>query len=216
MVIPGKPRPVAGALVSDPTGLMTEDVRMKTKDPESILFLCTANICRSPMAEILLRAALSAGCPELVIRSAGFLSEGSSADKRSVWAMEKLGLQLTAHVSAHVSSAVEPMPDLVLVMAREHLRMLSDVEPSVLKRAFTLKEFVRLAGIEGERHQAEPLSDYVGRVAAGRSVSAITSSGHEEDIADPVGHRKAAFWRCASELKELVSELSGYLCPSGG
>lgn len=189
---------------------------VETKSIETVLFLCTANICRSPMAEALLKAEISARCPELAIRSAGFLREGSSADKNSVWAMERLGIQLTGHVSTHVSSAVEQMPDLVLVMAREHLRMLSDLDPATLERAFTLKEFVRLAGIEGERHHEEPLSDYVRRVAAGRSAFAITSPRREEDIADPIGRRRAAFWRCASELNDLIEELSRYLCAKSG
>ena len=189
---------------------------VETKDAETVLFLCTANICRSPMAEVLLKSEISPNCPELVVRSAGFLSEGSSADKKSVWAMERLGLELTAHVSAHVSSGIEQMPDLILVMAREHLRMLSDLDPATLERAFTLKEFVRLAGIEGDRRQNEPLSDYIRRVAAGRGISAITSPGREEDIADPIGQRKAAFWRCALELKDLIAQLSRYLCPKAG
>ncbi len=189
---------------------------VETNKSETVLFLCTANICRSPMAEVLLRAEISSRCPELVIRSAGFLSGGSPADKKSVWALEKLGLKLTEHVSTHVSSVVEQMPDLILAMAREHLRMLSELDQVTVESAFTLKEFVRLADIEGERHQGEPLADYVRRVAAGRSVSAITSPGREEDTADPIGQRKAVFWRCASELKDLIEKLSKYLCTAAG
>jgi protein-tyrosine phosphatase len=186
---------------------------VETAVGETVLFICTANVCRSPMAEVLLRAELSSRCAELNIRSAGFLGEGSPADKKSVWAMEKLGIELTGHASTHVSTAVEQKPDLILVMAREHLRMLTKLHPDVIERAFTLKEFVRLATIEGERNPGEPLTGYIERVAAGRGVSAVTSPGLEEDVADPIGQRRAAFFRCASELKALVEQLSKCICP---
>lgn len=175
---------------------------------ESILFVCTANICRSPMAEALFRARVHESVPEVVISSAGFLSDGSLADRKAVWALQQLGLDPRPHRATSVKSALSIDPDLILVMARAHLRSLSRLQPQVIERAFTLKEFVRLTEIEGRRGLDEPLPAYIERVAAGRSVSAVTSPSTDEDVLDPVGRRRVAFARCASELNDLVTALA--------
>lgn len=61
--------------------------------------LCTANQCRSPMAEVLLRDRLAAAGVDAVVRSAGDLPGGAHASPGSVKAMAARGLDLRVHVS---------------------------------------------------------------------------------------------------------------------
>lgn len=180
---------------------------------ERILFVCTANICRSPMAEALLRSELEARNPDVEVWSAGFLAEGSAADKKAAWAMSRVGLDVTGHLSTKAATALDRGPDLILVMAREHLRRLAKMNPDVTGRTFTLKEFVLLGDVEGQRTAGEPLKHYLERVAVGRSVSALTSPGTELDVEDPIGRGKRAFTRCALELQGLVKQTADLLYP---
>ena len=167
------------------------------------------------MAQALLKAQLEARNPNVEVFSAGFLSQGTAADKKVVWALERLGLDASEHLSQKVGSALERNPDLVLVMAREHLRGLAKLNPGVVAKAFTLKEFVFLATIEGPRRKHEPLSDYLSRVGVSRGVGAMTSPGTELDVEDPIGKRRKAFARCAAELQELVGQTADLLYPDG-
>src|SRR5580658_3742498 len=71
--------------------------------PEYIVIVCTANICRSPMAAALLRHALAAQ-PEplrsLQVVSAGVAArEDEPATENSIIALKKVGLDLSSHVS---------------------------------------------------------------------------------------------------------------------
>jgi protein-tyrosine phosphatase len=180
---------------------------------ESILIVCTANVCRSPMAEALFRAEVSGRAEGVEVRSAGFLKSGAPADKNAVWALNNLGLDLSDHQSSTVASAIADNPDLVLVMARAHLRSLSRLDAGVLSHAFTLKEFVRLADIEGDRHLDESLAEYLRRVHSGRRSLSMMSAGREDDVEDPIGRGKSSFSRCASELQILIRQAVGILYP---
>lgn len=163
------------------------------------------------MAEAIFRHELVARNQNGEVRSAGFLTEGQSAHKNADWALRRLGLDVSAHVSAKVISVLGERPDLILTMTREHLRSLSRMTVDFADRTFTLKEFVRLGEIEGARHLAEPLSEYLARVGAGRTLSATTSLGSEFDVEDPIGRNRRAFGRCASELQGLVHQVAELL-----
>jgi len=88
-----------------------------------ILFICSGNICRSPMAAELLRArARGAGMEDLVVDSAGTLGiEGEPASRETIAAAREIGLDVTSHRSKGVTEAGVRGADLVLVMERQHL-----------------------------------------------------------------------------------------------
>ncbi len=86
---------------------------------QNILVLCIGNICRSPMAEGLLKSAL----PGKTIRSAGIGALiGKPADPFAVQLMTEQGLDITAHRAQQISSSLVAQAELILVMDAEQKR----------------------------------------------------------------------------------------------
>jgi protein-tyrosine-phosphatase len=95
--------------------------------PTNVLVVCTANICRSPMAEALLRHALAAH-PE-PLRSLAVTSAGVSARERepiteyAVTALKKVGIKPAAHLSRPLTQAMLDRAAVVLCMTESHRAM---------------------------------------------------------------------------------------------
>lgn len=113
-----------------------------------ILAVCTANICRSPVAEALLRDKLhAAGLADWTVASAGtWAVEGLAASTFSVLLMEEQGLDIHAHRSQPVTEQLIQQADLVLCMETEHARTLWRVYPSHQHKVYTLRQMVERRG----------------------------------------------------------------------
>ncbi|MFS2242545.1 low molecular weight protein-tyrosine-phosphatase [Microbacterium sp. OR16] len=101
---------------------------MTDPDPFRVIFVCTGNICRSPMAEVVLRA-LSAqhGLGARVIsRSAGTgdWHVGERADGRTIEALSRRGLDGSTHRAKQFSAASFSDNDLIVALDRTHERIL--------------------------------------------------------------------------------------------
>jgi protein-tyrosine-phosphatase len=110
----------------------------------SILFVCTANICRSPMAAALFRTRLKAVRPDWEqwkIESAGTWGlDGQPAAKNSRVVMAEKGLDITGHRARTVTSEMLEQYDLILTMEPGHKEALRIEFPSVASRVFMLSE----------------------------------------------------------------------------
>jgi len=89
----------------------------------SVLIVCTANICRSPMAEAILKK-LVANQPDAAewhIESAGtWAIDGISAAVMSQQVMQSMGMDISSHHSQRVSKKLIRKFDLILTMERNH------------------------------------------------------------------------------------------------
>lgn len=185
----------------------------------SILVVCTGNICRSPIAEGVLRDALRArlGTAAPAVGSAGTAGwEGSQAQPESIEAAGERGVDIRNHRARALSKAQIERSDLILGMAAEHRDAVSLMEPQSMGRTFTLKEFVRLIEhLDGPVRPvgAEALADRVQQASELRS-SGFEGNRYDEDVVDPLGMPLDSYRAIAWELDEwLVRMIHGVWGP---
>ena len=176
--------------------------------PDSgILVLCTANLCRSPMAAALLARRLSRLGVAVPVRSAGIGGNGDPPHAEAVSVMAGYGLRIAAHRSRAVGSDDLAQASLVLAMARDHLRYAVVTEPAVWPRAFTLRELVRRGELIGPRPPDEPLAAWLARAHAGRDRASLLGDSPADDVADPAGGPPRAYAETASLLDRLTARV---------
>lgn len=121
-----------------------------------ILFVCSGNTCRSPMAEVLLRNKLAGHSAEwakdTVVASAGvsaFL--GGPASENAIAAMKNQHLDLSEHQSKLLEASDIINADLVITMTRTHKKAVLALVPQALSKVYTLAELAALTVAEPEQ-----------------------------------------------------------------
>ncbi|MFC0525228.1 low molecular weight protein arginine phosphatase [Pontibacillus salicampi] len=105
---------------------------------KNILFICTGNTCRSPMAE----AVLKEKKPAFPVKSAGiFAHKGARLSKGSEEVLKQRGLDIN-HSSQPVTHDLMRWADIILTMTKEHKQSLMLEYPNYGPFIFTLKEYV--------------------------------------------------------------------------
>lgn len=177
----------------------------------SILVVCTGNICRSPMAEGLLRTALvgRVGTSAPAVSSAGTAGwEGAPATPEAVQAAQEIGIDIAEHRARRVTIPMARGAELLLCMATEHRDLLESMDRGLVHRAFTLKELVRLLETLPPPTGTGPDSfgARIAAAAAARRVGAVPPS-RDDDVADPLGQPLEAYRAVAWELGEWIDRL---------
>lgn len=109
-----------------------------------IVFVCTGNTCRSPMAEIILKQKLKlAGKTDVLVTSAGLSAEkGGKISKNSAKALKELGYKSYAFKSKPLTVQMLSRADLVLCMTKSHKDWLHGYE-----NVFTISEYTGLSDV---------------------------------------------------------------------
>jgi len=159
------------------------------------------------MAEAFLRRRLDGIGVAATVHSAGLLSEGMPASADGVRALRNMGLDTSAHRSRRLSRALIEPTDLVLGMAREHVRESVLTAPGAWPRTFTLKELVRRGEERGPRAPGQTFEEWLAKVHAGRNRSDLIGDSVDDDVADPIGLDADYYRGTAEELDDLVRRL---------
>ncbi len=133
----------------------------------SILFVCSANQCRSPMAEVLFRQLLEekGEAGDWRVESAGVWAyQGAKATQNAQVVVAERGLNLEGHRSQPTDPALLKQFDIIIVMEEEHKVVLQERNPTLAERILTIRELV---GGRGDFDDPVGGSEKVYRQAAG-------------------------------------------------
>jgi protein-tyrosine-phosphatase len=189
---------------------MTADVGLG-----SILVVCGANQCRSPLANAILRDRLQTRGVDVEVRSCGTrASEGAPATHQTRRAAARLGLDIDGHRSTPLTADLATHAGLVVAMERAQVREVVALAPASWSRAFTLKELIRRARMVGPRRADETGRQWIARVHQGRRPADLLGASTADDVADPTNDLSTDHPRLAEELDVLVGALVDLLYPT--
>lgn len=107
----------------------------------SVLFVCTANICRSPMAEGLMKIITREKKESWDIQSAGVWAYANQpAALNTLKILDEFGIDLRGHLSKSVSEDMMENYNLILVMEKNHKETLATAFPDRSSKVFMLSE----------------------------------------------------------------------------
>ena len=167
-------------------------------DPLRVLFVCTANICRSAYAGVRAAQLLGEGAP-VVVGSAG--THGwvdHPMDAPMAAELRARGGVPDAFRSRRLTGALVADADLLLTAETRHRAFVLDEWPAAVRRTFTLQQFADLA-------DAAPDLDARALVTeAARLRKPAKPSG---DVLDPYGRGQEAAAACAGQLEALLAAI---------
>ena len=175
---------------------------------ESILVVCTGNLCRSPAAAALLQAAL----PTVRVTSAGtraLVGAPVAAPMAALLAAD--GHPMTDFAATQVEAGHLRAADLVLTATAEHRAAVVELAPAVVRRAFTILEFARIVKAGPLALGGAPLPEVVPRVAAAR----FAVAAELDDLRDPYGLSDAVHLQVYDRIRTAVGTMLGRRVPVG-
>jgi protein-tyrosine phosphatase len=179
-----------------------------------ILFVCTGNICRSPMGEALLRHHLTAAGADRPVASAGtHAMDGGPATGHGIEVLADRDIDLTGHRSRHLDAEVIDGADLIVAMTRRHEAAVARLDPTARGRTFLVGEVVRLGGQVGPPAADEGLRAWATRLDAARG-GHMTTGRVADEVADPYGENRTAYEQTANRLEGPCSALARLLSPA--
>ncbi|MGI8774448.1 MAG: protein tyrosine phosphatase [Actinomycetota bacterium] len=174
-----------------------------------ILVVCTGNICRSPMGEVLLKRALTdAGYPDVEVASSGTWGlTGSPATDEAVDVMREQGVDLTVHAACSLQTSDIEDADLILAMTSVHLREIEALAPGTSRKVFLIKELLEL-----------DLPELPVTASTENRLEVMCGAPRPQwrralDLDDPMGRPRFAYERAAEQIAEGIEHLMRAVFP---
>jgi RpiB/LacA/LacB family sugar-phosphate isomerase len=148
---------------------------------KTILFLCTGNVCRSPMAEGLFRHAVK-GRGDFRVLSAGLGAlDGQPPTHHSVQAMKEIGIDISHQRSRVLTTEMVRSADYIFGMTHSHVDTVALLYPPMAEKTFLLREF------------DDSLESY------------------EKDISDPIGSPYSVYVACRDQIEQGIATLLKFM-----
>src|SRR5665213_2260683 len=148
---------------------------------KTILFVCTGNICRSPMAEGLFRHATQ-GRADCRVMSAGVgAMEGQPPSAHAVRALKELGVDISQLRSRMLSQDLVEQADYIFGMTHSHVDSITLLFPQAAEKTFLLREF------------DETLDEF------------------EKDISDPIGGSYETYAYCRDQIEQGIFAMLNFI-----
>lgn len=179
-----------------------------------LLVVCTGNICRSPAAELLLRAGL--GNAGLAVASAGLAARAGEPVAAPMAALlTASGVDAAGFRARQLQPPMLHAAGLVLTMTTAQRAAVVGRLPAVVRRTFTLREFAELARLgAGLPSQPDPAARLAALVAAAPRLRALRTGLREDDVEDPYGLPADVFARSFRRIEQAVEALLDVLVPT--
>src|SRR5580765_6650695 len=148
---------------------------------KTILFVCTGNICRSPMAEGLFRTAVK-GRHDFRVLSAGVGAvDGLPPSEYAVHALRELGIDISRQRSRMLTADLVQQADFIFGMTHSHVDAITLLYPQASEKTFLLREF------------DETLDTY------------------ENDISDPIGGSYEVYLNCRDQIEQGIASMLKFI-----
>lgn len=182
-----------------------------------ILFVCTGNTCRSPMAEGLLRKLAKERGVDVEVRSAGVSAiPGTSISRHAAAILQDEGIHDAIH-SSQLSAEAVAWADLILTLTGAHKRHLLQVFPDAVAKTHTLKEYVQTQeSVSADIRELDSLyAEAEMNLALGTEPAAADLQRIIEirqripsfDISDPFGGSREDYELAAAEIRTALYSL---------
>lgn len=144
-----------------------------------IMFICTGNICRSAMADGMMKKLVEEKNLDIEVYSAGIYAEtGDYATYNAIEASRMFDVNIALHRATNVRDSLIEEMDLVLCATKSHKQTILTMYPDLKGKVYTIKEY---AGIDKE--------------------------GINVDISDPWGYNMETYNRCANEIYDCLVKI---------
>ena len=146
---------------------------------------------------------------EVQIRSSGFGPVDLPPIDDAVDAMQRRGLDVSAHRSSTTTASLVDGADLILTAERDHVVKIAALSPAAFRRALTLPEFLAAAAGSGP-DEGEDVRSWVESLTEDRTAGAYLREAIPE-VADPTGSMPRAFEAAVVAIEQQCREVAAHL-----
>jgi protein-tyrosine phosphatase len=181
-----------------------------------VIFVCTGNICRSPMAEqMLIQKAEQSKLPITVVSAGVMAMTGDPMTPQSADAMTKRGFTPTKHISQDLTPKLLEEADLVLTATLDHRSEIARMLPKASKYSFTIDEFARLTSFlraapefqeEFKKKPKETRDQYLKRAMHEAVLlrGMVPTNLDPKDVVDPYGESIEVYNQVAEHIDVML------------